>query len=137
MQDNALLTLYTQNHSQAAFAQLLTRHLPLVYRICRRELGSVALAEDAAPVVFLLLARKAKSLYASPSLAGWLYQTSVFVAKDIRKQEARRTRRGEAAMQEAIHAQTVPLPEWEAVEPLLNTALSAKHGSGFHCPASE
>ncbi|MGI4788275.1 MAG: sigma factor-like helix-turn-helix DNA-binding protein, partial [Janthinobacterium lividum] len=32
---------------------------------------------------------------------------------------------GEAAMQEAIHAQTVPLPEWEAVEPLLNTALSA------------
>ncbi|MGI4791250.1 MAG: RNA polymerase sigma factor [Janthinobacterium lividum] len=125
MQDNALLIQYTQNHSEAAFAQLFARHLPLVYRTCRRELGSEALAEDAAQVVFLLLARKAKSLHAGPSLAGWLYQTSVFVAKDIRKQEARRTRREEAAMQEAVHTQFAPSPEWEAVEPLLNAALSA------------
>ena len=125
MQDNALLTQYAQNGSEAAFSQLLAKHLPLVYRTCRRELGSDALAEDAAQVVFLLLARKAKTLRAGPSLAGWLYQTSVFVAKDIRKQEARRTRREEAVMQETLHVQTAPASEWDTIEPHLNAALSA------------
>ena len=124
MQDNALLTQYAQNRSDAAFSQLVARHLPLVYRTCRRELASDTLAEDAAQVVFLLLARKAKSLRAGPSLAGWLYQTSVFVAKDIRKQEARRTRREEAVMQQALHAQTAPAADWDTVEPHLNAALS-------------
>ena len=125
MQDNALLTQYAQNNSEAAFSQLLARHLPLVYRTCRRELGSEPLAEDAAQVVFLLLARKAKTLRAGPSLAGWLYQTSVFVAKDIRKQEARRTRREQAVMQETVHAQAASASEWNTVEPHLNAALSA------------
>ncbi len=124
MQDNALLTQYAQNRSDAAFSQLVARHLPLVYRTCRRELASDTLAEDAAQVVFLLLARKAKSLRAGPSLAGWLYQTAVFVAKDIRKQEARRTRREEAVMQQALHAQTAPAADWDTVEPHLNAALS-------------
>ena len=125
MQDSTLLTQYARTGSQAAFSQLLARHLPLVYRTCRRELGADTLAEDAAQVVFLLLARKAKTLRAAPSLAGWLYQTSVFVAKDIRKQEARRTRREEAVMQETLHAQTAPASEWDTVEPHLNAALSA------------
>ena len=125
MQDSALLTQYAQNNSEAAFSQLMKRHLPLVFRTCRRELHSDTLAEDAAQVVFLLLARKAKTLRAGPSLAGWLYQTSVFVAKDIRKQEVRRTRREEAAMQETRHAQTAPASEWDSIEPHLNAALSA------------
>lgn len=125
MQDNALLTQYVREGSEAAFSQLLARHLPLVYRTCRRELGSETLAEDAAQVVFLLLARKAKSLRTGSSLAGWLYQTAVFVAKDVRKQEARRTRREEAAMQEAVHTQAAPASDWDTIEPLLNAALSA------------
>ncbi len=124
MQDNVLLTQYAQDGSEAAFSQIVARHLPLVYRTCRRETGSEPLAEDAAQVVFLLLARKAKTLRASPSLAGWLYQAAVFVAKDVRKQEARRRRREEAVMQEA-HAQTAPAPEWDSIEPLLNAALSS------------
>ena len=125
MQDDQLLTQYARTGSDAAFSQLIARHLPLVYRTCRRELGSDTLAEDAAQVVFLLLARKAKTLRAGPSLAGWLYQTAVFVAKDVRKQEARRTRREEAVMQEAVHTQTAPASEWDTVEPHLNAALSA------------
>ncbi len=125
MQDIALLTQYAQNGSEAAFSQLLARHLPLVFRTCRRELASDALAEDAAQVVFLLLARKAGTLRAGPSLAGWLYQTAVFVAKDIRKQEARRTRREEAVMPETTHAQAAPASDWDTIEPHLNAALSA------------
>ena len=98
--------------------------MPLVYRTCRRELGSETLAEDAAQAVLLLLARKAKTLSAGPSLASWLYQTSVFVAKDVRKQEARRLRREETVMQETLREPTSSASEWNAIEPFLNSALN-------------
>jgi RNA polymerase sigma factor (sigma-70 family) len=125
MQDDTLLTQYARDGSEAAFSQLIARHMTLVYRTCLRETGSQSQAEDAAQVVFLLLARKAKTLRTGPSLAGWLYQTSRFVAKDVRKQEARRKLREEAVMQEIAHDQAAPVPEWESIEPLLNNALSS------------
>ena len=125
MQDDILLTRYIQDGSEAAFSQLVTRHLPLVYRACLRETGSAAQAEDAAQVVFLLLARKAKSLQDRSSLTGWLYQTAVFVAKNVHKQEARRKLREHSVMQEAVDVEAAPRPNWDTVEPLLNAALSA------------
>jgi len=125
MQDDKLLTQYAQGGSEAAFGQLVARHLSLVYSTCLRELGSPPLAEDAAQVVFLLLARKAKTLRAGPSLAGWLYRAARFVAKDVRKQEARRRLGEERVMQEVTHQPEPFTPEWERVEPLLNDALSA------------
>ena len=125
MQDDKLLTQYARDGSQAAFGQLVARHLTLVYSTCLRETGLPSQAEDAAQVVFLLLARKAKSLRAGPSLAGWLYKAARFVAKDVRKQEARRHLREEAVMQEETRRQEQFAPEWEVVEPLLNDALSA------------
>lgn len=125
MDDDKLLTLYARDGSEAAFGQLVARHLMLVYSTCLREIGSPSLAEDAAQVVFLLLARKAKTLRAVPSLAGWLFKAARFVAKDVRKQEARRQQREQSVIQEMTHQQELPTPEWERVEPLLNDALSA------------
>ena len=125
MQDDKLLTQYARDGSEAAFGQLVARHLTLVYSTCLRETGSPSQAEDAAQVVFLLLARKAKSLRAGPSLAGWLYKAARFVAKDVRKQEARRRLREEAVMQEETRRSEPFTPEREGVEPLLNDALSA------------
>jgi RNA polymerase sigma factor (sigma-70 family) len=125
MQDDLLLTQYDQNGSEAAFSQLLARHMTLVYGTCRRALGSQTQAEDAAQVVFLLLARNAPKLRTRQSLAGWLYQTAVFVSKNAHKQEARRLRKEEAAMQEVISQQRMPDPAWSSVEPLLNAALSS------------
>jgi len=125
MQDDLLLTQYDQNGSEAAFSQIVARHQTLVYGTCRREIGSEALAEDAAQVVFLLLARNARKLRTRQSLAGWLYQTAVFVSKNARKQEARRLRKEEAAMQEVISQQRMAEPAWSSIEPLLNGALSS------------
>ena len=113
MDDDKLLTQYARDGSEAAFGQLVARHLTLVYATCLRETGSPSQAEDAAQVVFLLLARKAGSLRAGPSLAGWLYKAARFVAKDVRKQEARRQRREQTVMQEMTHRQEPPAPEWE------------------------
>jgi len=125
MDDDKLLAHYARDGSEAAFGQLVARHLSLVYATCLRETGSPSQAEDAAQVVFLLLARKAKSLCAGPSLAGWLYKAARFVARDVRKQEARRRLREQSVMQEMTHRQEPFAPEWERVEPLLNDALSA------------
>ena len=123
--DDKLLTQYARDGSQAAFGQLVARHLSLVYSTCLRELGSPPLAEDAAQVVFLLLARKARSLRAGPSLAGWLYKAARFVAKDVRKQEGRRRSGEERVMSEVTYRPEPFAPEWDRVEPLLNDALSA------------
>ena len=125
MDDDTLLTRYARDGSEAAFGQLVARHLSLVYSTCLRETGSPSLAEDAAQVVFLLLARKAKTLHAAPSLAGWLFNAARFVAKNVRKQEARRQRREQTVMQEMTQRQETPALEWGRVEPLLNDALAA------------
>ena len=125
MDDGKLLRSYVRDGSEAAFGQIVTRHRALVYATCLRETGSPSQAEDAAQVVFLLLARKAKGLRPGPSLAGWLFQAARFVAKDVRKQEARRGRREEIVQKELAPRPQSPAPEWQRVEPLLNGALSA------------
>jgi len=123
--DGKLLTLYVRDGSEAAFGQIVTRHRALVYATCLREIGSPSQAEDAAQVVFLLLSRKSKRLRPGPSLAGWLFRTARFVAKDVRKQESRRSRREEIVFEELAPRPQSPAPEWQRVEPLLNGALSA------------
>ena len=124
MDDDArLLRRFTEEGSQEAFAALTKRHLSLVYAVCRRELHSNEAAEDAAQAVFLLLAQKANTLRAGPSLAGWLFQTARFVARNARTQAARRAHyEGKAtAMQTPPDDNDV----WADIEPLLNSSLAA------------
>ena len=55
MQDDKLLTQYAYDGSEAAFGQLVARHLTLVYSTCLRETGSPSQAEDAAQVFSTLM----------------------------------------------------------------------------------
>ena len=124
MDDDArLLRRFVKDGSQEAFALLTKRHLGLVYAVCRRELDSNEAAEDATQAVFLLLAQKAKTLRAGPSLAGWLFQTARFVARNVRTQAARRAHyEGKAA---AMQTPPDDNDVWADLEPLLNQSLSA------------
>src|SRR4051794_6851155 len=61
-----------------AFARLAERYRNLVYSTALRQTHNVALAEDVAQTVFLLLHRKASSLRSHSSLAGWLFRTTIF-----------------------------------------------------------
>jgi len=115
MHDGRLLREYAEHGSQAAFARLVERYLRLVYSACLRETGEAGPAEDAAQAVFLLLARKAPSLKGRASLAGWLFAASRLVSRNAVRQERRRRRQEQKAMED-------PLPGW------LHNAMAIKMG---------
>jgi HlyD family secretion protein len=86
--DQELLMLFLMREdasaSDAAFSALVTRHGPMVLGACRRMLGDEHLAADAYQAVFLILARKARSVRVDVSLGRWLYGVSVRVASRAR-----------------------------------------------------
>lgn len=97
MEDWQLLREYVDKGSQAAFSMLVARYVNLVYATCRRELNDAVLAEDVTQVVFLILAKKAPSLREGTILAGWLFKTARFAARDAHRQETRRQRHEQRA----------------------------------------
>ena len=131
--DAFLLRQYVRHQSQAAFGALVRRYGGLVHATCLREVDDPALAEDAAQVVFLLLARKAPSLLRVDSLAGWLFRASRFCARNALRQERRRRVHEQEVMADMtrVHLNGPPLPSWDHLEPLLNAAL------GSHCGPHE
>jgi RNA polymerase sigma factor (sigma-70 family) len=90
--DAVLLERFRRGRDEAAFAALVRRHGPLVWRLCRRLLGDDQAAEDAYQATFLVLVRKAKGLRLRTALAGWLYGVARRVAFKARARAARRRR---------------------------------------------
>jgi RNA polymerase sigma factor (sigma-70 family) len=83
--DAALLRRFIRQHDEAAFATLVTRHGPMVHRLCRRVTGNATDAEDASQATFLVLVRNAASIRRPSALAAWLHSVAHRVARKIRK----------------------------------------------------
>jgi RNA polymerase sigma factor (sigma-70 family) len=93
--DGQLLEWYTTRAGEAAelaFATLVERHGPMVLRVCRELLRDEHAAHDAFQATFLVLMRRAGSLWTRDSLGPWLYQVAVRVAKNARSAAGRRQR---------------------------------------------
>ena len=97
MDDHELLRQYAQARSQAAFGELVERHLAMVYSTARRMVGDAHLAEDVAQGVFTVLAQKAATLGASQAVGGWLYNTTRHLATRTNRAEQRRREREQTA----------------------------------------
>ncbi|MDR3621240.1 MAG: sigma-70 family RNA polymerase sigma factor [Paludisphaera borealis] len=75
--------------AEAAFEAIAARHGPMVLGVCRRTLGDEHAAEDAFQAVFLILARKARSVQVDDSLGRWLHGVATRVARRAKNQAAR------------------------------------------------
>jgi len=151
--DIALLHEYARNNSEAAFAELVSRHVNLVYSVALRSVRDPLMAEEVTQAVFIILARKADSLsggwlhawlrrprrqkdeekrrgVATTSLAGWLCRTARYAsANALTIQRRRQHREQEAYMQNILaggsDASSPQLQEetWHRIAPLLDGAM--------------
>jgi DNA-directed RNA polymerase specialized sigma24 family protein len=83
--------------AQAAFAALVSRHGPMGLTIGRQILRDRDEADDALQAVFLVLARKARSIADPDLLANWLYGVTIRTARKARARRARRHEQDKAA----------------------------------------
>jgi hypothetical protein len=77
-----LIAEYARTASEAAFRDLVSRYIDLVYTTALRSVGGdTHLAEDVAQTVFIHLAQKAKYLPTDVLLGGWLHRDACYVLK--------------------------------------------------------
>jgi DNA-directed RNA polymerase specialized sigma24 family protein len=93
--DQQLLERFRARSGEAAelaFAALVERHGPMVLRVCRSVLRDPHEAHDAFQATFLVLVRRAGSLWVRESLGPWLHQVAYRVASCARSAGTRRWR---------------------------------------------
>jgi RNA polymerase sigma factor (sigma-70 family) len=118
--DITLLKQYAGG-DESAFTALFERHVHLVYSAALRQARNPSHAEEVTQAVFILLARKAKSLSPKTVLSGWLYQAVRLTTASLIKREIRRQRR-----EQEVYMQTLKEPDtslWEQISPLLDDAM--------------
>src|SRR5438128_561017 len=119
--DNELLQEYARGNSESAFETLVSRHINLVYSAALRHVGNPHQAEEITQVVFIILAKKSRSLGPKTVLSGWLYQATRLTAANFRKSEIRRQRREQEAHMQSVLNET-ETDAWAQIAPALDEA---------------
>jgi RNA polymerase sigma factor (sigma-70 family) len=95
-----LLREYVKEGSESAFRELVSRYVDLVYSAAVRLMdGDTHLAQDVTQIVFVDLARMARTLSPDVMLGGWLHRHTCFVASKTLRTERRRQIRERIAME--------------------------------------
>jgi RNA polymerase sigma factor (sigma-70 family) len=120
--DAQLLGRFVATRDEAAFASLVRRHGPMVLGVCRRVLGNFHDAEDAFQATFLVLARKAASVFRRDSVSCYLHGVAYHTALRARTAISRRRKR-ERQVDNMPHPEVAP-PEAQDWLPHLDRELS-------------
>ena len=116
MDDMALLREYAGRNSEAAFEELVARHVGFVYSAALRQVRDPHLAGEITQAVFIILAQKAGRISDQTILAGWLFKTTRYAAIAQTRASVKRSLRTasiekEFQMQTEIHpGSSVELP---------------------------
>src|ERR1017187_2374728 len=126
--DLDLLRQFARENSQDAFAEIVRRHLNLVYSAAMRQVRSPQLAEDISQSVFADLARDAGKVSGTGfqpvnSLTPWLYAVTRRTAIDAIRKESRRQLREQIAVE--MTNMNATSADWTQIEPLLDDAMAA------------
>jgi RNA polymerase sigma factor (sigma-70 family) len=123
LSDQQLLHEYAEHRSEAAFAELVRRHVDLIYSAALRIVCDPHLAEDVTQSAFVALARSAPQLAERAVLSGWLHRTAQNIAaQTVRTEVRRRAREQEAAAMNELLANESDAA-WENIAPHLDAAL--------------
>ena len=123
LSDQQLLRDYAEHHSEAAFGELVRRHIDLVYSVALRMVCETHSAEDVTQAVFMALAQDAARLNKHPVLSGWLHCTARnLAAKSVRASVRRQVREQEATAMNQLLSAATEAP-WEHIAPHLDAAL--------------
>jgi RNA polymerase sigma factor (sigma-70 family) len=109
--DAVLLARWLERRDEDAFAEMLARHGPMVFGLCRRVLGDVHAAEDVFQATFLVLARKAAKVRRPEALPSFLYGVALRLARKARAAICRRAMQLPADTLEPIDPHPHPLDE--------------------------
>jgi RNA polymerase sigma factor (sigma-70 family) len=121
LSDAVVLARFIEQREDAAFAELVRRHGPVVRAACRRALGASPDADDAFQVVFVILARKAVSLRNADRLGPWLHTVAVRAANRVRQMARRRQDRERQVS--AMPEPALPPPEPDDWLPWLDAEI--------------
>ena len=124
-EDAELLSRYAEEKSEAAFAELVRRHVNFVHAAAwRRVDGDAQLAQEVTQQVFTALAREAGRLARHPVLCAWMFTaTRRLAAQAVRTERRRRAREQAAFIMNEINPAGAPQPDWERLRPELDAVL--------------
>src|SRR5262245_62066008 len=112
--DGQLLDSFAAHSETAALEALVRRHAPMVWGVCRRVLRNHHDAEDAFQATFLVLVRKAASIYPRAKVGNWLYGVAHQTALKARASRSKRAVR---------ERKVADMPEPALPEPTLDNDL--------------
>jgi RNA polymerase sigma factor (sigma-70 family) len=122
--DFELLRAFARTGDQNALADVVRRHLDLVFATALRKVSDAGVAEEISQNVFSALARKAWQFAPDDSLPAWLHKTTLLESKSWLRGEVRRRQREQTA---AELGTTMKTPDeqcaFHALVPLLDEAL--------------
>lgn len=125
IEDAELLRRYAATRAEDDFAEIVRRHVNLVYSAALRQVnGDAHLAQDVTQLVFADLARKAESVAQHRVLAGWLFTSTRFAAaKAVRGEQRRHAREAEAQLMQELTRDPAAQLDWARVRPVLDEVL--------------